>query len=197
MTRQIGFLVVVMGMALVGFASYRFGQSQDPRPSFSGGPTVEKLEELGALVSTRVHVADILAGKYNGHWRGSWLIKGDALLVVDMRKAVIASKDETSRQASINLPPPCVMQPRVDHEKTLTYSVEKTTWIPGLFLPADQSDKLRDAAMRHAQSLIEKAAGSKEHIDEARIATATLIKGFYQLVGWNVEVRWMDDRSAD
>ena len=197
MMRGIGYLVVALSTLLVAFGAYRFGQRQDPSPSFSGGPTVEKLEELGALVSTRVHVADILAGKYNGHWRGSWLIKGDALLVVDMRKAVIASKDDASRQASISLPPPRVMQPRVDHEKTLTYSVEKTTWIPGLFLPVDQSDRLRDAAMRHAQSLVEKVAGSKEHIDEARIATATLIKGFYQLVGWNVEVRWMDDRSAD
>ena len=197
MMRGIGYLVVALSALLVSFGSYRLGQSQDPKPSFSGGPTVEKLEELGALVSTRVHVADILAGKYNGHWRGSWLIKGDALLVVDMRKAVIASKDDASRQASISLPPPCVMQPRVDHERTLTYSVEKTTWIPGLFLPVDQSDRLRDAAMRHAQSLVEQVASSKEHIDEARISTATLIKGFYQLVGWNVEVRWMDDRSAN
>jgi len=172
----------------------RASPSQKPNPQFTAGLTIEKLEELGALVTTRVHVADILAGDDGGHWKGAWLIKGDALLAVDMRQAVIEEQDDVTQRASIRLPPPRVLHPRVDHQKTLTYSVEKTTWIPAMFLPTGQSDRLRDAAMQHAQSLVALAAGSDEHLAEARLKTATLIKSFYQLVGWDVEVRWAEGR---
>jgi len=190
--RSIVFLLVVLSITAAMWAAYRSGQSRQPFLHFTAGPTVEKLEELGALVSTKVHVADILAGNDGGHWKGAWLIKGDALLAVDMRQAVIEQRDDVVQRASIRLPPPRVLHPRVDHEKTLTYSVEKTTWIPAVFLPAGQSDRLRDAAMQHAQSLVAQAAGSDGHLAEARLKTATLIKSFYQLVGWDVEVHWAE-----
>ena len=42
-----------------------------------------QLERLQYLVSTRVHVADVLVGE--SRWlEGSWIIQGDALLGVDM-----------------------------------------------------------------------------------------------------------------
>jgi len=189
-------LLTLLFVGIIGIVAFvvalRASPSQKPDPQFTAGPTIEKLEELGALVTTQVHVADILAGNDGGHWKGAWLIKGDALLAVDMRQAVIEEKDDVTQRASIRLPPPRVLHPRVDHKKTLTYSVEKTTWIPALFLPAGQSDRLRDAAMQHAQSLVAQAAGADEHLAEARLKTTTLIKSFYQLVGWDVEVHWTD-----
>ena len=44
----------------------------------SQGPTVERLQRLSHLVTTRVCVADVLVGEGKG-CRGAWLIRGDAL----------------------------------------------------------------------------------------------------------------------
>ncbi len=183
---------VVVAMAVTGVLSglaFWYGRGSKGLSPVSG-PTIVELEELGHLAAMRVHIADILVVE-DARWTGSWLIKGDALLAVDMRQVTIANKDELTHQATIVLPIPLVIQPRVDHQKTCTWDVKKTTWIPGLFLP-DGSNALRDAAMQQAQLAVENAANSDENIEQARLRTSTLIQRFYELVGWRVEVRWSD-----
>ena len=69
------------------------GSATRRRPSRSTGPTVVQLERLQYLVSTRVHVADVLVGE--SRWlEGSWIIQGDALIGVDMSKAEVVDRDE-------------------------------------------------------------------------------------------------------
>jgi hypothetical protein len=179
-------LVVVGGVS--GVASW-YGRGSSKELSAGTGPTVVELEELGHLAAMRVHIADILVVE-DSRWKGSWLIKGDAILAVDMRRATIIDKDGVSRTATITLPGPRVMQPRVDHHKTCTWDVRKTTWIPGLLLP-DGSNALRDAAMQQAQLAIESAASSSENLDQARLRVTTLIQAFYEMVGWGVKVQWV------
>jgi hypothetical protein len=120
----------------------------------SQGPTVERLERLSHLVTTRVYVADVLVGEGEG-CRGAWLIKGDALVGVNLGRARIAEKDEATKQAMIVLPSPEVLQPRVDHTRTKTWEVRRMVWLPW---NADQ-DRLRDEVMRQAQELVTRAAG--------------------------------------
>ena len=70
---------------------------RDTRPSFSStGPTLVQLERLQYLISTRVHLADVLVGE--SRWlEGSWIIQGDALIGVEMSKAEIKNRDEKAR----------------------------------------------------------------------------------------------------
>ena len=75
-----------------------------------------------------VFLAEMLA-KGEGY-RGSWLIKGDALLSCDVSQAKIVRVDTTARTATLRLPPLHVTSARVDHEKTRTWSVERNTWLP-------------------------------------------------------------------
>ena len=67
------------------------------------GPTIERLERLSQLTTTRVSIADVLTGEGSG-CKGAWLIKGDALIAVDLSKAAIVEKDETARRATIRMP---------------------------------------------------------------------------------------------
>ena len=123
----------------------------------SSGPTITQIESLGLLTVTRVHVADVLVAE--GHsYRGSWLVKGDALFAVDCRQAKLLNRDEANKTATIRLPAPAVLQPRVDHERTRTWSVEKDTWVPF----KGDADLLRDQAMLQAQRLVEHAVGQPE-----------------------------------
>ena len=122
----------------------------------SQGPTIERLERLSHLVTMRVQVADVLVGEGEG-CRGAWLIKGDALVGVNLGRARIAEKDETTKQALIVLPPPEVLQPRVDHRRSRTWEVRRMAWLPW---NADQ-DRLRDEVMLQAAA----ACGPRRRID--------------------------------
>lgn len=154
----------------------------------SMGPTVIQLEQIGELAATRIHVTDILHAEGNGY-RGSWLISGDALLSCDMSKATLVDLDTEARTATIQMPPLRVIAARVNHDKTKTWSVEKTTWLPWKW--GDQSI-MRDAAMFHAQQLIETAAGSEQHLRSAKAHAELLIRQMYDFIEWKVDVEWRD-----
>jgi hypothetical protein len=157
----------------------------------SQGPTVERLERLSHLVTTRICVADVLVGEGEG-CRGAWLIKGDALVGVNLSRARIVEKDEVTKQAMIVLPAPEVLQPRVDHARTRTWEVRRMVWLPW---NADQ-DRLRDEVMLQAQQLVARAAGSNENLQQAKTAATTIVKGFFEELGWQVHVAWEETRLA-
>jgi hypothetical protein len=151
----------------------------------SQGPSIEKLEHLAHLVATRVYVADVLVGEGVG-CKGAWLIKGDAVVAVNLGQATIMEKNDGARQATLRLPLPEVLQARVDHARTKTWEVKTTTWIPW----TSNQDALRDAVMQHAQELVAHAAASTENIQQAKAAAESAIRGFYAEVGWTVIVTW-------
>lgn len=149
-------------------------------------PTVTQLERISELAATRVHVTDVLTAEGEGY-RGSWLIKGDALLSLDVSQAKFIHVNMETRTATVHLPQPRVTSARVDHDKTKIWNVEKTTWLPWRW--GDQG-LLRDAAMYHAQQLIESAAGSERNLALARSQAELLVRRMYDLVDWKIHVEW-------
>ncbi len=91
-----------------------------------------------------------------------------------------------TKQATIILPEPQVLQPRVDHSRTRTWAVDRLVWLPW---HADQ-DSLRDAVMAEAQRLVEHTAASAENIQAAKMTAEGVIKALYAEVGWQVAVEW-------
>lgn len=150
------------------------------------GPPVAQLERIGDLASIRIQIADILVAESDGY-RGSWLIKGDALLTCDVSRARVLQVDVSNRTVTLGLPPIRVTSPRVDHGKTKTWSVEKKTWLP--WVGSDQG-ALRDSAMFHAQQLIEAAALAEEHLQAARLRTESLIQRLFETNDWHVQIEW-------
>jgi hypothetical protein len=157
----------------------------------SQGPTIERLERLSHLVTSRVYVVDVLIGEGEG-CRGAWLIRGDALIAVPLNKAAITEKDESAKRATIRLPQPEVLTARVDHERTRSWEVRTTTWIPW---HADQ-DRLRDEVMLQAQRMVSQTAGSKEHLDQAKRAAEVIIAALYEHVGWELKIVWQEPANA-
>jgi len=136
-------------------------------------------------VALRIEVADILVAQGNG-CRGVWLLKGDSHLSVDMGQAKIADKHDDTKQATIILPEPQVLAPRIDHSRTRTWSVERVTWLPW---NADQ-DALRDAVYAEGQKLVAHTAASAENLQAARVTAEVVIKSLYSEVGWQLTVKW-------
>lgn len=180
--------VVVLGFAVGGlsFWIWRHGSSDEITRARSVMPTVTQLEKIGELAATRVHVTDVLTAEGEGH-RGLWLVSGDALLSCNVSKATLGDIDQEARTATIRLPSLRVTSARVNHDKTKTWSVEKTTWLPWRW--GDQG-AMRDGAMFHAQQLIEAAAGSERHLTAAKAHAEFLIRQMFDFVDWKVDVKW-------
>jgi hypothetical protein len=159
-------------------------------PTFSSpGPTVVQLERLQQLVSTRVHVADVLVGE--SRWlEGSWIIQGDALLAVDMSRAEINDRDEKARTAAIVLPHPAVLSSRVNHERSQQWDIKSRSWVPLAAAILGDRQALEKQAMVEAQRLVERAAGTEDNLAKARQGVESMLSAFYRAVGWHISVQW-------
>jgi hypothetical protein len=152
---------------------------------WSTGPTIEQVQSLNQLVSTKVSVSDVMSAEGEGV-KGAWLIKGDALIGIDLNHANIQVIDAQNRRAVIYVPEPRVLWARVDHERSMTWNVERTSWIPW----RGDKDRLHDRAMQHAQKLVEFAASQPERIDQTKRDASVAISDIYRQTGWQVQVRW-------
>ena len=84
------------------------------------------------------------------------------------------------------LPEPQVFQPRVDHSRTRTWSVERVAWLPW---HADQ-DALRDAVYLRARSSWTTPLTPPRTSRPRRSTAETVLKGLYSEVGWQLTVTW-------
>jgi len=182
----LGLLVLQLHLIL---RYWDFGLRDTPPAVRSVGPTLVQLERLQYLVSTRVHVADVLVGE--SHWlEGSWIIQGDALLAVDMSKAKIRDRDEKLRTALIVLPQPSVLSARVNHDKTQQWDIKSRSWIPMASLLLGDRTAMEKQAMHQAQQLIERAASVEDKQVLARKGVEGMLAELYLSVGWHIRVRW-------
>ena len=182
-------LAILVAQAVALLRGWDPGVRETPPTFRSPGPTVVQLERLQQLVSTRVHVADVLVGE--SRWlEGSWIIQGDALLAVDMSGAEIEDRDETARTAAIVLPRPAVLSARVNHEKTRQWDIKSRSWIPLAGSLLGDRRAIEEQAMREAQRLVERAAGAEDNAATARRGAESMLADFYRGVGWQVSVRW-------
>ncbi len=182
-------LGLVVTQVISRLRKWEIGLPETP-PSFtSTGPTLVQLERLQYLVSTRVHVADVLVGE--SRWlEGSWIVQGDALIGLDMSRAEIRERDEKSRTAVIVLPQPAVLSPRVNHERSQQWDIKSRSWIPMASALLGDRQTMEKQAMLEAQQLVERVASSEDYRATARRGVEAMLAEFYRGVGWYVSVRW-------
>jgi hypothetical protein len=180
-------ILVAQGVTLL--RGWDPGVRETPPTFRSPGPTVLQLEQLQQLVSTRVHVSDVLVGE--SRWlEGCWIITGDALLAVDMSNAEVKDRDEKARTATIILPQPAVLSARVNHERSQQWDIKSRSWIPLAGALLGDRRAIEQQAMREAQRLVERAAGTEENAATARRGVESMLAEFYRAVGWQVSIRW-------
>lgn len=196
--RTLAWLLLVVVLLVLLFGTYLATKGVASGTTIhSQGPTIESLKRLSQLASLRVTVADVLVGDNWSH-RGAFLIKGDAIIAVDLEQAEFPAdgKDFANRRIRIVLPAPRVLTARVDHQRTKTWNVNQKIWVVSPIFGVGNADRVRDDAMRQGQELVEQAAASKENIDMARTHAAVAIQSLYRELDWQVEVAWMDQKPA-
>lgn len=193
LSSMVALATVFIGIRWMIVPSLAAALRASPPPSFaSTGPTITALQAMGHLVTLKYSTGDVLEAT-DKSFRGAWIVKGDALIAVDLRKAKLMSTNEQTRTVVLQLPNPRSMSPRVDHEKTKTYSFQRSTW---LFIPGwgDQAP-LRDQAMKEAQHLVEFACSHEDVIDQAQTNAVLMIRTMYQMADYSVDIIWECDED--
>jgi rRNA maturation endonuclease Nob1 len=195
MFRVIKYLFIVLAMAavvLLGIGAYNNGFMAlifppDKPPTLTFRPTVEQVKSIAELGVTRIHVADIIEGEGYG-FKGSWLVRGDATLTVNLDTAKISEVDESKKRATLLLEEPRVQTARVDMNRTRTWDVQRSSWTT-IFTGGDQK-RLTDTALAGAQLALEREASREHYINQAKVQGQSIVANMYRMVGWDVEVRW-------
>ena len=166
-----------------------------PFAGITSAPSVEQLKPLARLLTHRAIVVDVVSVSligYTGDLRASVIVRGDALLSVDLTKAHIEQVDHEARSLVLVLPRPHVVSARLDHEGTRIVAIESS----GLWalMPCDDARaEIIGRAMLVAQDAVMKAASESLVIEEARKRAEVLIVAFFaDTLRWTVTVRWAD-----
>jgi hypothetical protein len=158
------------------------------------GLTIEQMQPLAGLVTTRVEVADVLESDldgYTGGMRVALLVKGDFLMGVDLSEARFEAVDDAARTAVLVLPQPRARSPRLDHEKTKVFAVSQSgLWqiAPG---GGQATGKVIDRGYREAQRLIAAAYEDPALVSRSRRQAEAVLATFFKAMGWEVSVKWM------
>jgi hypothetical protein len=159
------------------------------------GPTIEQVQALSCLVTTRVDVADVVETHLDGYTGGvkaALLVKGDFLLGVDLSQVRFESADNAACTAVLLLPQPRVASPRLDHERTKVFAVSQSgLWqiAPG---GGQTSGEVVDQGYRDAQRFVAAACDDPAIIARSRQHAEQMLAAFFAAMGWKVSVRWND-----
>ncbi len=146
-------LLIILLVGLVAWVLVSRLLSPSPPTGTRSAPTIEQLKPLAELMTHRVVVVDALTvaiAGYTGDMKAAVVVRGDALITVDLTQARLDILDRDAGIAVIILPSPHVVSARVDHEQTKLVSIESSglwAWVPGDGGRAE----LVDLAMKQAQ----------------------------------------------
>ena len=180
-----------------GTGGFCLGRQLSVRPvrevsSTHTGPTIEQIQRLAALVTTKVDIADVqvtTAQGYVGSLKVAVVVKGDLLLGVDLNQAKLERVDTKARTAVLVLPQPQVTSPRLDHERTRLFDISAHgLW---MLVPGEAGrTTLINRAYADAQQLVSQAAGDPELLGRSRRQAEQVLGSFFSAAGWTVSIRW-------
>jgi hypothetical protein len=207
--RRVAWIAAVVTALALGVALSLFLRSNgEPQP-----PALFSLEKMGHLVSVKVNVADIVEftqdRTFDIPW-SSWevryagtrvllIVKGDCVVGTDLRAGRYESVDRRGRTVTLVLPPPTILQARLNHAPaeqggTRLYSVSNEGFealIPG------NANRMKaiDAAMAIGQRKVEEAGRSPDVLRAAKSNAEELLRNSFAALGWTVTIRWDEGRG--
>lgn len=154
--------------------------------------TVEQVQMLSQLVTTRIQVADVRTTEIKGFTGGSQaaiMLKGDVLLSVDLTRARFEAMNPEAKTAVLVLPEPQVLSPRIDHAQTRIYALaDYGLW---KIVPSDMGKTAAlGRAYKEGQQAIEAAGGEESLVKKAKEHAEKTIECFFEAMGWKVTVKW-------
>jgi hypothetical protein len=194
-------IVSVAIAAAIGAAIALSIKPEQPPP-----PPLLTLEKTGQLVALKVNVADIVEFTKERSSDIAWplwnltyggtkvvlILRGDCLLVTDLRLATYDAVDQKAKTVSVTLKTPVTWQPRVNHDEngSKLYAISNV----GIeaILPGDDNRKQAiDAAWRLAQARVNRAGLAPDAMRAAKENAELVVKGWMMGLGWDAKIKWL------
>jgi hypothetical protein len=164
----------------------------------SPGIRIEQIQQLASLTTLHVPIAEVQVYQLQGYTGGiqaAMVLKGDVELATDLTAARLEAVDTGARQLILVLPAPHVARPRLDHERTKIYRIDRSGLWQVVLGDAGESE-LINRALQDAQQMIAQVGSQRELIEQARCRTNELISSFFHVLGWHVQIQWLDQSAA-
>ncbi len=195
--RILTLIVALLLLAGGVFVGWTFHQTAWAPARFTHQSTALRLEEiqrLAELVVLRVPISDVqtasLAG-FTGSTSVVLIVKGDVVISTDLRQSQLLDVNEQTRTARLLLPQPLAGRPRLDHQGTRVYRVDRTgLW--ALYPGQAAEGTVIDRAMQQAQGYLQQAADQPALINQARDQTQLVLTRFFNAMHWQVTIEFRD-----
>lgn len=191
-------VMAITGLAVLCGVRYAAGQlnwfNGKEQTVMHSSPLMHELENIADLCTLRVPLSDVMDASREDRLRcvrGIWIVKGDALIGVDMTQAEVETNG-VGRPTIVRLPLPSIKYARIDHERTKTYTIER-----GILTGSRWESELRDDAMRQAQRMIEIMAATPDNIRVAQAHAERVVKTFCAAHGVEVDIIWMHSKTIE
>jgi len=192
LTSLVGILASLIACLVLGMALGAMLNRPAVRPP--SPPSIQQIREVGLLSTLSVEVADVREVHIDGvtgSVRLILILRGDALLGVDLTKALVVSSDEGRKELVLQLPLPSVITCRLDTQSSSVYRLDHT----GLWAmhPQDElTTRLINNALSDAQQAVQHAAEREDLLDLSRRQTQVVIGRYVHAIGWNAQIRWQE-----
>ena len=180
--------LVVAGLLALLWGSFYVGRHTGVAYTVRSGPRIEDVRKIAKLAVLRVQVANVIEGNTAGA-KAAVLVRGDADITVDLDQIQIVDRNEEQHTVRLILPTPRADRPRVDHNRTRVYELEKTGLAAINPFADPRADLLADC-MRAAQEDVEQGVQNPAFIVQAKEQAELLLRAFYKELGWEVAVEW-------
>jgi hypothetical protein len=187
-------MLMLFGLTLGLFLSWRVKMAEIFKSSPASAPSLEQIQDLSALVTTSVEIADVRLSELHG-WTGgvqvALLVRGQYLLGTDLNRGRFEAIDTVAHTAVLVLPTPAVTAPRLDHNRTKVYAI-----IPyGLWqiVPSDRAEVAAvNQALLEAQQHLADDAHDALLVERSKRQAEAVLSRFFRAIGWDVTIRWSD-----
>lgn len=196
--RVLGWAVVLLGVAAGAWVARDLAGGDEtpvaPAVRHIQRPILDiaQVRQLAALVTLQAPISDVQVSEITGLTGALRLVvavHGDVQVATDLNEAKLENVDAERRSATLVLPRPRPMRPRLDHEKTRVVQIERTGMWRILWGQAGES-ALTNQALVAAQRVLAEAAEDDELMKRACSHTESVLRNFFAALDWDVTVQW-------
>jgi hypothetical protein len=186
-------LIVAALLLLGGFSiGSCYSAGSHPVTQDRTAPTLQQIQMLAQLTTLRLDVADVQVTHLEGKLGGmsvALVLRAQIDIATDLTAARLENVDPVNRTATLILPMPTAMPPRIDHERSQLFAFDTR----GLWQINPQNTtyaRLVNQCYRAAEQAIANMAASDPITGNAKQQAEAVIRAFCNTLGWEVVIQW-------
>ena len=161
-------------------------------PSSTHIPTLQEIQALSTLLTSRIEMADVSVTRLDGYLGGveaALLVRGHVDLGVDLEQAELVDVDADQKTATLRLPEVSVISATIDHAHTRIVALSyRGVWqVNPQPMPAQRAI---EQSLAGTQALLTDTGDDPAHRKRAQAKAEAVATAWARSLGWTLTVRW-------